>query len=80
MSGDIRIVMTRGCYWHLVGGGQRHCSTSTGQWLTQKYYLAQNVNSAKVEKLWFSLVFTNISRGKVTFTEGLFTLGLCSPF
>lgn len=61
-----------GCYWHLVGRGQRCWSTSSSakdSTPTKKNYLAPNVNSLEVEKLWSSFVLAYTRRGKLTFTE-----------
>lgn len=42
---DIFVVTTQGCFWYLLGRGQRHCQTST----IAKNYQAPNVKST-VEK------------------------------
>ena len=45
------VVIIQGCHWHLVGRGQR-CNTlqCTGQSAKTNNFLAQNINSAKIEK------------------------------
>ena len=57
------VVQAGGYYQHLVGGGQRYCSTSTVPSTathTAKNVLAPNVNSTKTDKLCYMGVLCTI--------------------